>query len=353
MAGYLMNAWYMGAWAEEVGSTPISRKLLGISTMFFRKSDGKVVSMRDRCPHRFAPLSKGKICDDESQCPYHGLKFDASGQCTKNPLEFNPPRIVRVQTFPVVERDNIVWFWPGEPEASDPVLIPDFSYLSHPAYKHVFGMTHVNAHYELETDNLMDLSHVEMMHPPFGGVLGPDSKYKAYRIGNQVRSDWFSSAASNPPVFENGPFPTHGEPIDQWLEMRWDPPGSMYLAVAVTRSGLPRDAGYTMPSAHIITPETEHSTFYFWAGTLHAEDKMPLDMFRQSFIQTFENEDRPMIEAVSEAMAGETDRLAMRPLLLRSDGGTVLSRRVLADLIHKERELKLGSSPTIVEAFVA
>lgn len=350
MAQYLMNAWYMAAWGEEVTSQPMSRKLLGVATMFFRKSDGTVVSMRDRCPHRYAPLSKGKVCDDEIQCPYHGLRYDASGQCTKNPLEFNPPRVVRVQTFPVVERDNIVWFWPGDPEAADPALLPDFAYLSDPAFKHVFGLTHVNAHYELETDNLMDLSHVELMHPPFTGVLGPSSKYKAYRNGNQVRSDWFSSRATNPPIFEFGVFPTGGEPIDQWLEMRWDPPGSMYLEVAVTRTGQPREAGYTMPGAHIITPETEGSTHYFWAGTLHAEDQVPMDMFRQSFIQTFENEDRPMIEAVSEAMEGETDLLAMKPLLLRSDGGTVLCRRVLAELIRNEREARQGMSDAVVPA---
>ena len=199
----------------------------------------------------------------------------------------------------------------------------------------------------------MDLSHVELMHPPFGGVLSRSSKYKAYRNGNQVRSDWFSSGATNPPVFEHGVFPTGGEPIDQWLEMRWDAPGAMYLEVAVTRTGQPREAGYTMPGTHIITPETAGSTHYFWAGSLHAEDQVPLDMFRQSFIQTFENEDRPMIEAVSRAMAGETDLLAMKPLLLRSDGGTVLCRRVLAELISNERIVRESSTAAFVETAAA
>ena len=198
-------------------------------------------------------------------------------------------------------------------------------------------MTHVDAHYELETDNLMDLSHVDMLHPAFAGVLSTKSKFKVTREGNQVQANWFSSRAKNPPSMEYGPFPTDGEPIDQWLEMRWDPPGSMYLEVAVTRTGQPREAGYTMPGVHILTPESDGSTLYFWVGSLHAEDQLPMDQFRENFVQTFEFEDKPMIEQVAVAMEGQTDLLAMKPLLLRSDVGAALARRVLAELIAKEK----------------
>ncbi len=338
MNNLLMNCWYMGGWSYEIAHVPMSRVLLGVGTLFYRKLDGKVAALRDRCPHRFAPLSKGKVVGDGIQCPYHGLTFDSSGQCIFAPLEERAPRAVRVQSFPVIERDNIVWFWPGEPEAADPMLIPDFSYLVNPAYKHVYGMTHVNAHYELETDNLMDLSHVDMLHPAFSGVLSSRSTFKATRTGNQVQSNWFSNNAANPTSMEYGPFPTQGGLIDQWLEMRWDPPGAMYLEVAVTKAGETREAGYIMPGVHILTPETNNSTLYFWAGSLYAEDQVPLDEFRESFVRTFEFEDKPMIEQVAAAMGDQTDLLAMKPLLLRSDAGSVLARRVMAELIEKEKQ---------------
>lgn len=337
MTVLLQNCWYMGAWVHEVTGTPLSRRMLGIGIMFYRTSAGEVVAMRDRCPHRFAPLSKGQVIDDGIRCPYHGLVFDASGQCVSAPLQEDPPRVIRARTFPVVERDAIVWFWPGDRDAVDPSLIPDFSYLVDPAFKHVFGMTHVAAHYELETDNLMDLSHVEMMHAPFKGVLTVRSKFGATRTGSTVRADWFSQAESNSALMEHGPFPTGGGKIDQWLEMRWDPPGAMMLTVAVTRTGEPREAGYEMPGVHILTPETDRSTLYFWAGSLHAGDRVPLDMFRDSFFNTFEYEDKPMIEAVAAAMGDKVDLLAMKPLLLRSDAGSVLARRVLADLVAAEQ----------------
>lgn len=337
MAELLMNTWYMAGWRDEVSEAPLSRRMLGMSMVLYRKADGGVVMLRDRCPHRFAPLSKGKVEGDCIQCPYHGLKFDASGQCVSAPLEEKPPRAVRVQSFPVVERDNIIWFWPGAPEAADPALIADFSLLSDPAYKHVFGLTKVEAHYELETDNLMDLSHVEMMHPAFAGVLTLRSKFKATRDGDTVHALWTSEGTNNSPMLEHGPFPTQGGLIDQWLEMRWDPPGAMILTVDVTRTGEEREAGYKMPGAHILTPESERSTLYFWTGTLHAEDQVPLDMFRASFVQTFEHEDKPMIEAVAAEMGDDTDLLAMKPLLLRSDAGSVLARRVMKELIAREQ----------------
>jgi len=337
MRALLRNCWYMGAWAHEVTAMPLSRRLLGVGTLFFRGEDTKLVALRDRCPHRFAPLSAGKVVGNTIQCPYHGLVFDASGQCISAPLEERAPRSVRVQNFPVVERDNIIWFWPGDPQAADPSLIPDFAYLVDPAYKHVFGMTQVKAHYELETDNLMDLSHVDMLHPAFAGVLSPRSQFKATREGNRVQANWFSSNATNPTSMEYGPFPTGGGLIDQWLEMRWDPPASMYLEVAVSKAGETREKGYAMPGVHILTPETDHSTLYFWAGSLRVEDQVPLDEFRESFIQTFEHEDKPMLEQVAAGMDGETDLLAMKPLLLRSDAGSVLARRVLAELIAMEQ----------------
>ena len=183
----------------------------------------------------------------------------------------------------------------------------------------------------------MDLSHVEIMHPAIAGALNRRSKFSVTRERDTIRALWTSAGTENPPMMEQGLFPTQGGRIDQWLEMRWDPPSVMYLTVEVTRPGEGRHTGYTMPSVHILTPQDNGSTLYFWAGVLHVQDQVPLDQFRASFVQTFENEDKPMLEAVAQEMGGETDLLAMKPLLLRSDAGSVLARRVLAERIADER----------------
>ena len=339
MTEMLMDVWYMGAWAYEVSETPFSRRLLGNAMVFFRKKDGDVVALRDRCAHRFAPLSRGKVIDDHIQCPYHGLMFDASGQCVASPLHGDTPSTVRVQSFPIVQQDGIVWFWPGDPQKCDRSLIPDFSYLLDTrTFRHVFGWTQIDSHFELETDNLMDLSHVTMLHPMFFNLLDANSKYKAKRDGNTVHSNWFTERGHNCPIYEHGLFPTNGAPVDAWLEMRWNAPAAMYLVNAVTRSGELRSAGYTAPATHILTPETATKTHYFWSGSLRAEDAVPLDVFRQGLIAAFDREDKPMIELVAREMGEKIDLLEMKPLLLRSDGGAVLARRVLAEMRVSEKD---------------
>src|SRR4051795_5850477 len=78
---YLRNAWYVAAWSDDlVDGQLLPRKIMHEPVVLYRKPDGKIAALEDRCPHRFAPLSMGKVVrDDVVQCPYHGLEFDATG----------------------------------------------------------------------------------------------------------------------------------------------------------------------------------------------------------------------------------------------------------------------------------
>ena len=80
-ASFLRNAWYMAGWSHEVGDALLRRRLLGDPVLLFRKEDGGVAAMIDRCPHRFAPLSMGTRTGDTITCAYHGLSFEAGGAC--------------------------------------------------------------------------------------------------------------------------------------------------------------------------------------------------------------------------------------------------------------------------------
>jgi phenylpropionate dioxygenase-like ring-hydroxylating dioxygenase large terminal subunit len=57
----IRNCWYVAARAEEVGRTPLARKLLGTDVVLYRTESGEPVAMRNRCPHRSFPLAKGKL----------------------------------------------------------------------------------------------------------------------------------------------------------------------------------------------------------------------------------------------------------------------------------------------------
>src|SRR5947209_3739274 len=103
---YLRNAWYVAAWSDDLADGQLlSRTILKEPVVLYRKADGHVAALQDRCPHRFAPLHMGKVVGgDRIQCPYHGLEFDASGACALNPHGQNIPSRLRVRSFPVTEK---------------------------------------------------------------------------------------------------------------------------------------------------------------------------------------------------------------------------------------------------------
>jgi phenylpropionate dioxygenase-like ring-hydroxylating dioxygenase large terminal subunit len=75
----LRNGWYIGAWADELGDTPLARRICGDPVVLFRDGSGKAAALADRCCHRAAPLHLGSLVEAGIQCGYHGLVFDATG----------------------------------------------------------------------------------------------------------------------------------------------------------------------------------------------------------------------------------------------------------------------------------
>ncbi len=83
---FIRNLWYVAAWSHELeGEGPIGRVMLGEPIVLWRKTDGTVIAMEDRCPHRFALLSLGRIEGDDLRCMYHGLKLNCQGLCKEMP----------------------------------------------------------------------------------------------------------------------------------------------------------------------------------------------------------------------------------------------------------------------------
>ena len=88
---YLTERWYAAAWAEEIGSAPLARTILDQAVVFYRTADGAPVALEDRCCHRALPLSMGEVIGDDIRCGYHGLKYDATGQCVDVPGQSSIP----------------------------------------------------------------------------------------------------------------------------------------------------------------------------------------------------------------------------------------------------------------------
>ena len=336
---FLSNAWYMAGWAHEVGDSGLVREICGQKLFVYRLENGELAAVQDRCPHRFAPLSLGTRDGDLVVCPYHGLAFGPDGACKRNPFADRIPAGAQVPAFAVHEQDGIVWLWRGARDKADPALIPAFPFVPDaPGWRTLTGYTLMEANYEYGTDNLMDLSHIEFVHK--GSFAGQGvifaGEHSVEQDGDTLHSNWWMPDIP-PPSVAQGVFPPDMK-VDHWLDMRWNAPASMRLHIGVCPHGAPREAGFEVPQAHILTPANDHQTHYFWstsrpaAGPEPELDAMLLGLFRQAF----DEEDKPLIEAAYANVAGR-DFWGEKPLSLGIDQGGTRARRVLEKLLREEQ----------------
>ncbi len=338
MTTFVRNTWYMAGWSEELDSQLLSRRLFDRQVLLFRRQDGQPQAIADRCPHRFAPLSRGTREGDSIVCPYHGLRFDGAGQCVRNPYSDKVPHHAQVDSWAVVERHGILWLWGAARDTADASLIPDFSAVAESAEVHsVRGYTLLRAPYEYGIDNLMDLSHIEFVHRGSfagNGVIFAGT-HSVREQGDAIHSDWWMPGVAAP-AHTRGIYPPDLR-CDHWLEMRWHAPASMFLQIGATPAGRPRGEGVIADQAHILTPATPGTTHYFWASARRheLESRQVDEMLRSLFQRAFDEEDKPIIQAAYENLEGQ-DFWDARPISLGVDAGGLRVRRRLKALLARE-----------------
>jgi phenylpropionate dioxygenase-like ring-hydroxylating dioxygenase large terminal subunit len=334
---FLRNVWYVAAYASEVGDDLFHRRILNEPVLLYRGADGAVRAIGDRCPHRFAPLHLGARDGDDVVCAYHGLRFDQTGACVFNPHGNQKiPVTARVPRYPVVERDGLIWIWPGDPDRADASAIVDFSYLGDPACRTIGGYLRIDANYELMADNLMDLSHTQFLHVEFQKLDWFEGHHSVRHDGSTI-----SAAAWLP---NSRPTPMQARVlapdarVDAWLEVEWHAPGLVKLNMGAVPPGSPRPEISPTRGTHLLTPESESVTHYFYGNTRNFNLDDPAIDERTMMWQRigFDQQDRPMLEAVSAMMNGRTDLFEMNPVLLESDAAAIRVRRTLAGLIDAE-----------------
>jgi nitrite reductase/ring-hydroxylating ferredoxin subunit len=323
--------WYMAGWSGEVEEQLLARRLADRPVVMFRALNGDVAALRDRCPHRFAPLSRGTREGDTIRCGYHGLTFGSTGQCVHNPFGDQIPKGAFVHTYPVREQDGIVWIWLSDPALMDSAVLPDFGFLTTTAANQQFrGYTRLSANYEYGTDNLMDLSHIEFVHR--GSFAGQGvifaGTHKVSQEGETLHSDWWMPNVA-PPGHTMGLYPPDAI-TDHWLEMRWNAPANMYLQIGATLAGRPRDEGIIVHQIHALCPETSDSSHYFWASTaaVPLTDPPVAAAVKALFDKAFDEEDKPTIEAAYRNIEGG-EFWEQKPVFLGVDAGGLRARRVL------------------------
>lgn len=337
------NCWYLGAWADELApGALLARTILGESVLFYRLGNGEVAALENRCCHRGLPLAHGQVLGDHVQCGYHGLVYDKSGACIKVPGQDRIPRGAKVRSFPVVERDQMVWIWMGEPRYADADQI-----VRHPWHGDAkWGWTKdryvIDANYQLITDNLMDLTHVGYVHTrTIGGTpeAHSNAETKVTRSATGVKVSRWMLNSIPPPAYTQAVKFTKDR-VDRWMEIEFFPPSMVRIHTGATDAGTGayegrREGGFGFMGLNAMTPETEHSTHYFWSGAHNYAVGIPeaTARLRKSLETTF-GEDKVIVESQAAALRANPGA----PLVnIVSDAGLVAARRLVDEMIDRER----------------
>jgi phenylpropionate dioxygenase-like ring-hydroxylating dioxygenase large terminal subunit len=324
------NAWYMAGWDKDVPpGEVVAMTILGQPLALARDDQGAVFAMEDRCPHRAAPLSKGKCEQGGIRCWYHGVRFAADGRAVEIPGQDTIPPALKVRTFPVVERHAAIWVWMGDPALANPDQIVDFVGYRNPAWAMTPGRLDYVAPARLIHDNLLDLSHIAYVHKDTfaGGSDDSASGWLSSKVTNITLPNGVAVERANcgmPPNANSGLGANRSG--DLWNRYEFTVPGvfilttERYPAGTIDPANMARCPGQSLLTTftcQAVTPLTADTACYFFAFGSNDPAKQDFfaDLGRAAFL-----EDKVMIEAqwrVMQATGSHIMPLAMDQAVLK------------------------------------
>ena len=178
----MSDDWQAVALSREVDRKPVRVKLDSAPLVLFRSGEG-LAAMTDRCPHRLAELSKGRVIGGEIECPYHGWRFGGDGQCRAIPGHLGDMPRYRVKTYRVTECEGVIFVSAGAPVD--------------PPYTHAMaGQNVIVRRVRSSTqstlidvaENILDATHTHYTHK--GLLRGLSSKRQVVDVAVQGGAGW-------------------------------------------------------------------------------------------------------------------------------------------------------------------
>ena len=167
--GQLFRSYWMPAlMAEELPEDdcpPVRVKMLSERLLAFRDSDGSYGLIDEFCAHRGVSLWFGRNEECGLRCPYHGWKYDVTGQCTEvpsEPVECGFCGKIKLKSYPLVKRGPVLWTYLGPPEKQPP--LPEWEFATVPAEQSFISKRVQECNWLQAMEGGIDSSHVSFLH---------------------------------------------------------------------------------------------------------------------------------------------------------------------------------------------
>ena len=245
MGDLFRRYWIPALLAEELLANdcpPVRVKLLSERLVAFRDSKGRFGLIDEFCPHRGASLWFGRNEKCGLRCPYHGWKFDVSGQCVEvpsEPVESKFSDKINLKSYPLVERGGVLWTYMGPVEHQPP--LPEWEFATVPPKHRFISKRFQECNYLQAMEGGIDSSHVSFLH---SGNLESDPLFKGAKGNKYNLSD----------------MQPHFEVVES--------PGGLYIGArrnAENGNYYWRITQWVMPSFTMVPPRGNYSVHgHFW-----------------------------------------------------------------------------------------
>jgi phenylpropionate dioxygenase-like ring-hydroxylating dioxygenase large terminal subunit len=338
---YVRNAWYVASWVQDVSSDkPYALSILDEPLVLWRAED-RWIALEDRCSHRLAPLSLGRVEGDSLRCMYHGLRFSTEGKCVEIPGQETIPAQARVKTYPIVEKHSWLWVWMGDPALADVSLVPPAVGFDDPDWILGRGFLDYQAEARLINDNLLDLSHASYVHANSfqGGDVYALERPQLETLSRGVRFSRWTTDVPGSIIRQSD------EKVDAYMRYDFLIPGVLLMWTGQFPAGTAAACNFEKPdysmaiggvtfTSQAVTPTGDKTSRYFFSWGPHRNhgDEALRDFLLGVAQQAFA-EDKVMIEAQQQVI----DRTASPSIVaIAHDRGPILFNRLVEQLAQDE-----------------
>lgn len=161
----LRNYWYPALFSREIAEGDTQTATICGERLYFRRVDGKVLCVEDRCLHRGVPFSARPECytKDTLTCWLHGFTYNWSdGNLVQILTEANSPLLgtIGIKSYPIFEKNETIFVWIGDGEPSAPELDIQPKFFNDDLVVEPLVRYKIKCNWRIATENGFDAAHI-------------------------------------------------------------------------------------------------------------------------------------------------------------------------------------------------